>query len=311
MSDSYKIYASKDYVDSKGLPEGQGAYQQLVTDANGVAKWEDKLAYTFTSLTTIVPTTTVSSGDPIDIEAVEGQTYTVVFDDIEYTCVGKTEYITNSTVIGNAYLVYSGGLNVDSGEPFVIKGNRTITCEDASTTHTIRIDTVVTSHIPINEVYIPETIARTSDVILTSRLGDNINLSNYTLVSNDNASIGHGNEYDWVVKPYCPPAMDVDISKVTNDDGSKVWSADRTYDEMYEHVSTLGGSLIAHVDLSGTRVIAHLSYFNSSNIVFTGFSTFLRNSSENLMEICQVQINANGPVTVYELNVPINYIGLA
>lgn len=35
MSDSYKVYASKDYVDGKGLPEGQGAYQQLVTDANG------------------------------------------------------------------------------------------------------------------------------------------------------------------------------------------------------------------------------------------------------------------------------------
>lgn len=42
MSDSYKIYASKDYVDSKGLPDGQAAHQQLVTDAEGVAKWEDK-----------------------------------------------------------------------------------------------------------------------------------------------------------------------------------------------------------------------------------------------------------------------------
>ena len=55
MSDSYKVYASKDYVDSKGLPEGQGAYQQLVTDANGVAKWEDKLAYTNTLLSVQSP----------------------------------------------------------------------------------------------------------------------------------------------------------------------------------------------------------------------------------------------------------------
>ena len=40
MSDSYKIYASQDYVDSKGLPEGTSANQQLVTDKDGVVKWE-------------------------------------------------------------------------------------------------------------------------------------------------------------------------------------------------------------------------------------------------------------------------------
>lgn len=42
MSDSYKIYASQDYVDNKGLPDGHGAYQQLVTDKDGIAKWEEK-----------------------------------------------------------------------------------------------------------------------------------------------------------------------------------------------------------------------------------------------------------------------------
>ena len=42
MSDSYKIYASQDYVDSKGLPEGTSANQQLVTDKDGVVKWEEK-----------------------------------------------------------------------------------------------------------------------------------------------------------------------------------------------------------------------------------------------------------------------------
>ena len=42
MSDSYKIYASQDYVDSKGLPDGASANQQLVTDKDGVVKWEEK-----------------------------------------------------------------------------------------------------------------------------------------------------------------------------------------------------------------------------------------------------------------------------
>lgn len=47
MSDSYKIYASKDYVDSKGLPDGASANQQLVTDREGVVKWEEKPFYKF------------------------------------------------------------------------------------------------------------------------------------------------------------------------------------------------------------------------------------------------------------------------
>lgn len=47
MSDSYKIYASQDYVDSKGLPDGASANQQLVTDKDGIVKWEEKPFYYF------------------------------------------------------------------------------------------------------------------------------------------------------------------------------------------------------------------------------------------------------------------------
>lgn len=47
MSDSYKIYASQDYVDSKGLPDGASANQQLVTDREGVVKWDEKPFYQF------------------------------------------------------------------------------------------------------------------------------------------------------------------------------------------------------------------------------------------------------------------------
>lgn len=45
MSDSYKIYASKDYVNERGLPQDAGEYKQLVTDADGNVAWEDRLGY--------------------------------------------------------------------------------------------------------------------------------------------------------------------------------------------------------------------------------------------------------------------------
>ena len=52
MSDSYKIYASKDYVDKKVgslseemVPSTDQPHMQLVTDANGKKVWEEKLAY--------------------------------------------------------------------------------------------------------------------------------------------------------------------------------------------------------------------------------------------------------------------------
>lgn len=50
MSESYKVYASQEYVDNKfndvsGLPSDSKSNQYLVTDSEGNAKWEDKLAY--------------------------------------------------------------------------------------------------------------------------------------------------------------------------------------------------------------------------------------------------------------------------
>ena len=41
MEQAIKIYADRDYVDSKGLPDGAGAYQQLVTNADGNPKWNN------------------------------------------------------------------------------------------------------------------------------------------------------------------------------------------------------------------------------------------------------------------------------
>lgn len=45
MSESYKIYASRDYVDERALPQGATEYQQLMTDGTGIVKWEDRTHY--------------------------------------------------------------------------------------------------------------------------------------------------------------------------------------------------------------------------------------------------------------------------
>lgn len=89
MSDSYKIYASKDYVDSKGLPEGQVAHQQLVTDADGSTVWVERDFYKSVGAT-IVPNATYgiysSQGQHVTgtfVIPTIGEAYHVVFGDIE------------------------------------------------------------------------------------------------------------------------------------------------------------------------------------------------------------------------------------
>lgn len=51
MSESYKIYASKDYVDERALPEGAQLYQQLVTNEDGTPSWVNREFYSGSLLT--------------------------------------------------------------------------------------------------------------------------------------------------------------------------------------------------------------------------------------------------------------------
>ena len=79
-----------------GLPSGGAPYQQLVTDGDGNAKWEDRLAYeTKPVVTEIVPEETVAFSDsefgkaavwPPTFNPVEGSIYIVRIDGAEYTC---------------------------------------------------------------------------------------------------------------------------------------------------------------------------------------------------------------------------------
>lgn len=122
MSDSYKIYASQDYVDNKGLPDGQGAYQQLVTDKDGIAKWEEKPFYSETiqhAEEVFLEETSFSSTQfsvtGFTSEFVVGTTYKVTLNGKVYE--SKAYYCDGSTAIGNSSLIGSSG---GDNNPFFI-----------------------------------------------------------------------------------------------------------------------------------------------------------------------------------------------
>lgn len=109
-----------------GLPTGGTPYQQLVTDGEGTAKWEDRTYYAEKCEVTIIPlqdfifTDIGSPGVAVcttdKINLVVGQEYTVDFDGTTYVCIcadgeGVPGYIGNPMIIG---------LGENTGEPFCI-----------------------------------------------------------------------------------------------------------------------------------------------------------------------------------------------
>lgn len=101
-------------------------YQQLVTDADGVAKWEDKLAYTEDC--EIIHRQTVSCelkegslyGSTVDghlTDEIVGKSLKVVFDGVEYECEAVKFSGVDGVCLGNTSLIGAQGGN---GEPFII-----------------------------------------------------------------------------------------------------------------------------------------------------------------------------------------------
>ena len=96
-----------------GPADGQ-AYQQLVTDAYGNAKWEDRLAYASVTETELMPEQTVAFSDSgegiymavasVSFNLSEGGEYKVTFDGQQYDCVCKLyqsmPYIGNISAYG-------------------------------------------------------------------------------------------------------------------------------------------------------------------------------------------------------------------
>ena len=128
MSESYKVYASQEYVDSKvadvsSLPSGSSPNQYLVTDGDGNAKWEDKLAWSDKEVVLEEQTihlnrdayTVTEVGD-----IVVGESYVVGYQGKQYNCVARTISMEGLAVpvLGNSWVLDDEN-EVDSGEPFV------------------------------------------------------------------------------------------------------------------------------------------------------------------------------------------------
>lgn len=115
------------------VPEGAAAHQVLVTDAEGNEKWEDKTHYKSVSIIEVFPKQIVAceSNDEalsagfamfnVNCNCVLGETYTVIFNGVEYESVARNYNDEN---------VYFGDLSVQgygetdeysNGEPFCIR----------------------------------------------------------------------------------------------------------------------------------------------------------------------------------------------
>ena len=163
-----------------GLPTGGAPYQQLVTDGEGNAKWEDRLAYeTEPVFTEIVPEETVVFSDsefgksaqwPPAFNPVEGSIYIIRIDGAEYTC--PFVIIDRTPALGNLALA---GVGDDTGEPFIMfnAGQWLFFSTGSASEHTISISGMQVSISKIDKKYLPDNLATKSDVEVVQATAEN------------------------------------------------------------------------------------------------------------------------------------------
>ncbi len=106
---------------------------------------------------------------PVKIDVLDGQTYTVVWDGVEYSCVG---HVTR----GGSYIGNPAAFGAEStGEPFVYAnlGSSIWVSYDTATSHTIKVMRQQETYTPMDANFIPNTIQRVGDdVIISSSTAD-------------------------------------------------------------------------------------------------------------------------------------------
>lgn len=164
-----------------GLPSGGAPYQHLVTDGDGNAKWEDRLAYeTDPVLTEIIPQTTVAFTEnsglmgatwPENFDLVDGKTYTISWDGTDYVCTGIL-FNGAAPVLGNLGIM---GVGDDTGEPFIFfnEGQWAVFSTESATEHIIGIRGFAREVVKIDEKYLPESIATKSEVEVAQTTAEN------------------------------------------------------------------------------------------------------------------------------------------
>lgn len=228
MSDSYKVYASKDYVDSKGLPEGAAAYQQVVTDGEGNTKWEDRPFYDDGTTETLVGTAQAEwgkggrpignlfteSGEPAD-PLQGGKSYRIVGTVTRYGADIPLDavFVRNSDGSANYIpLEYNGNIFYVGYEGTSVKVYNDIGMPTSSAgAMDISVYLYESNILQLPEKYIPDIIARITDIPtnvseFTNDIGyltEHQDLSEYAKI-NDCASayielpIPYGDNLNWI-----------------------------------------------------------------------------------------------------------------
>lgn len=96
---------------------------------------------------------------PVKIDVLDGQTYTIVWDGVEYSCVGHV-------ADGSSYIGNPAAFGAEStGEPFLYVNMEQYlwVSYDTSTSHTICITTQTTIYEKIDEKYLPESVFTDAD----------------------------------------------------------------------------------------------------------------------------------------------------
>lgn len=154
------------------LPETTESHQQLITDADGNKKWEDRTHYvTHVGSVVEVPettfTTTIDGGQgiaalsnyPENISI--GDIREITYDGVIYTCTAyEFAYTPGSIALGNESLM---GTDSDTGEPFfwIILPNASnlVTADTVATEHTISCVTIAYDEVhKLSDVYIPVSV---------------------------------------------------------------------------------------------------------------------------------------------------------
>lgn len=130
-------------VDVSGLPEGASPYRQLVTDSEGNAKWEERLAYTTREQIAHEPATIgiYNLGYatlPYEFFPGNGEEYTINWDGTDYTSTAVIITVDEEEVIvvGNTTF-FGGNESTDIPVGIVNRSGRAMVYSNESGEHTI------------------------------------------------------------------------------------------------------------------------------------------------------------------------------
>ena len=159
-----------------GLPTGGVGHQMLVTDADGNALWEDRLAYVYTGMVEILPENApVFNEDqgaflvtePLTVPLVPGMNCTVTYNGVGYECPAQ------EVSEGDVQLIALGNIGAlmgeeGTGEPFIFAqmpaGTETegmyaqVMALDGAESVTIKITCTVETIHRLDRKYLPEYI---------------------------------------------------------------------------------------------------------------------------------------------------------